>query len=73
MLGRDHNEVHFTIANLALAYQNLGRHTDAEPLLLESLERTGWNKARAARLLGLNRTTLLEMIKKRRIKPPEAR
>jgi sigma-54 specific flagellar transcriptional regulator A len=36
-----------------------------DDLLLQALERTGWNKAQAARLLGLNRTTLLEMIKKR--------
>ena len=36
-----------------------------DDLLLHALERTGWNKAQAARLLGLNRTTLLEMIKKR--------
>jgi DNA-binding NtrC family response regulator len=36
-----------------------------DDLLLQALERTHWNKTQAARLLGLNRTTLLEMIKKR--------
>jgi DNA-binding NtrC family response regulator len=34
-------------------------------LILQALEQTHWNKNRAARLLGLNRTTLLEKIKKK--------
>jgi DNA-binding NtrC family response regulator len=34
-------------------------------LILQALEQTQWNKNRAARLLGLNRTTLLEKIKKK--------
>ena len=34
-------------------------------LILQALERTGWNKKAAARLLGLNRTTLVEKIKKK--------
>ena len=34
-------------------------------LILQALEQTRWNKNRAARLLGLNRTTLLEKIKKK--------
>jgi DNA-binding NtrC family response regulator len=38
-------------------------------LLLQALERTGWNKSRAAALLGLNRTTLLEMLRARGIAP----
>ncbi len=36
-------------------------------LILQALEQTQWNKNRAARLLGLNRTTLLEKIKKKRL------
>jgi len=39
-------------------------------MILQALERTGWNKNRAARLLGLNRTTLVEMIKRKRLAPP---
>ncbi len=35
-------------------------------LIRQALERTGWNKNRAARLLGLNRTTLVEMLKRKR-------
>jgi len=34
-------------------------------LIRQALERTQWNKNRAAQLLGLNRTTLLEKIKKK--------
>jgi len=34
-------------------------------LILQALDRTGWNKNQAARLLGLNRTTLIEKIKKK--------
>lgn len=40
-------------------------------LIEQALEHTHWNKNRAAGLLGLNRTTLIEKIKKRRITPPE--
>jgi DNA-binding NtrC family response regulator len=39
-------------------------------LILQALEQTGWNKNQAAGLLGLNRTTLIEKIKKRGLKPP---
>jgi sigma-54 specific flagellar transcriptional regulator A len=34
-------------------------------LILQALERTGRNKNRAAQLLGLNRTTLVEMLKRK--------
>jgi DNA-binding NtrC family response regulator len=40
-------------------------------LILQALERTQWNKNRAAQLLGLHRTTLLEKIKKRGIEPKD--
>jgi transcriptional regulator with PAS, ATPase and Fis domain len=36
-------------------------------LIRQALERTHWNKKRAAGLLGLNRTTLVEMLKRKRI------
>ncbi len=36
-------------------------------LIRQALDRTGWNKNRAARLLGLNRTTLVEMLKRKRM------
>ncbi len=34
-------------------------------IIRQALEHTKWNKSKAAQLLGLNRTTLLEMIKKK--------
>ena len=36
-------------------------------LIRQALERTGGNKNQAARLLGINRTTLVEMLKRKRI------
>ncbi|MGE0326269.1 MAG: sigma-54 interaction domain-containing protein [Polyangiaceae bacterium] len=41
-------------------------------LLRQALDRTGWNKNRAANLLGLNRTTLVEMLKRKRMARPHA-
>lgn len=40
-------------------------------LILQALEKTGWNRNQAAMLLKLNRTTLVEKIKKKGLKPPE--
>ena len=34
-------------------------------LILEALERTNWVKSKAARLLQINRTTLIEKLKKK--------
>jgi transcriptional regulator with GAF, ATPase, and Fis domain len=36
-------------------------------LIQQALERTGWNKKQAAGLLGINRTTLVEMLKRKGI------
>lgn len=41
-------------------------------LIMQALERTGNNKNQAAKLLGLNRTTLVERIKKRKLAPLNA-
>ena len=41
-------------------------------LIVQALEQTHWNKNRAAQLLGLNRTTLLEKIKKKGLEPQSA-
>ena len=42
-------------------------------LILQALERTHWNKNQAAKLLGMNRTTLLEKIKKKGLSPDQGR
>ena len=39
-------------------------------LILQALERTGWNKNQAARLLDMNRTTLVEKLKKKKLTAP---
>lgn len=39
-------------------------------LILQALEKTGWNRNQAAILLKLNRTTLVEKMKKKGLKPP---
>jgi DNA-binding NtrC family response regulator len=38
-------------------------------LIIQALEKTGWNRNRAAQLLRLNRTTLVEKIKKKGLAP----
>lgn len=40
-------------------------------LILKALEKTRWNKNKAAQLLKMNRTTLVEKIKKRGLQPPQ--
>lgn len=40
-------------------------------LIMKALEKTGWNRNRAAQLLRLNRTTLVEKIKKKGLRPDE--
>ena len=41
-------------------------------ILLKALEKTKWNRRQAASLLKMNRTTLVEKIKKKGLKPPTA-
>jgi DNA-binding NtrC family response regulator len=43
-----------------------------EKMIAEALERTGGNKNRAAELLGLNRTTLVEKLRRKRVATPSA-
>ncbi len=38
-------------------------------LILQALEATGWNKNRAAKLLNLKRTTLVEKIRSKGLAP----
>ena len=52
------------ITDSGLSFQQVVGSFESD-IILGALEHTGWNKSRAAQLLGLNRTTLLEMIKKK--------
>jgi DNA-binding NtrC family response regulator len=62
-----HGEIHLPAEGL-----DLRRTLEAieNTLLQQALDRTGWNKQRAAALLGLNRTTLVEMLKRKRMSRP---
>ena len=40
-------------------------------LILQALIKTGWVKNKAARLLNLNRTTLIEKIKRQNLQRPD--
>ena len=53
--------------NLPQALQEFERR-----LILKALERSNWVKSRAAQLLSLNRTTLIEKMKKQQILSPDA-
>jgi DNA-binding NtrC family response regulator len=55
-------------AQTGAAFHEVVDRFEAE-LILRALEQTHWNKNQAARLLGLNRTTLLEKIKKKGLAP----
>jgi DNA-binding NtrC family response regulator len=41
------------------------------PDILQALVKTGWNKAKAARLLGISRPTLYQLIHLHNLRPPE--
>ena len=62
-----------SLDNLSLPEQGVNLTQFIEQLennfIMQALYRTGNNKNQAARLLGLNRTTLVERIKKRRLVP----
>ncbi|MDG0815318.1 sigma-54-dependent transcriptional regulator [Bdellovibrio svalbardensis] len=49
---------------------NTAVDTFENTLILKALEKTGWNRNQAAALLRLNRTTLVEKIKKKGLTPP---
>jgi DNA-binding NtrC family response regulator len=51
-----------------LSFHQLVDRFEAD-LIRQALEETHWNKNRAAQMLGLNRTTLLEKIKKKGLSP----
>ncbi len=52
------------VSPAGLSFKDVVDRFEAD-LILQALEQTGWNKNRAAQRLGLNRTTLLEKIKKK--------
>lgn len=61
---------HVGIPDEGINLKNLVEGFEKE-LILEALEKTGWVKNKAATLLSLNRTTLVEKLKKLNITNPE--
>jgi DNA-binding NtrC family response regulator len=56
---------------VGLDFNEVIDHVEVD-MILQALERTHWNKNRAAQLLGLNRTTLEGKIRKRGLEPPRS-
>lgn len=63
-------ELSFDIGDLGVDF-NTAVDAYENALILKALEKTGWNRNQAATLLKLNRTTLVEKIKKKGLRPPE--
>ena len=61
--------VHFEIPESGLDF-NTAVDQFENNLILRALEKTNWNRNQAALLLRLNRTTLVEKIKKKGLRPP---
>jgi len=57
------------VSSSGIAYREVVDRFETD-LILQALERTHWNKNKAAQLLGLNRTTLIEKIKKKGLADP---
>jgi sigma-54 specific flagellar transcriptional regulator A len=55
-----------TSINIGLSFREAVENFESE-LIAKALEQTGGNKNKAAELLGLNRTTLVEKIKRRQV------
>jgi DNA-binding NtrC family response regulator len=57
-----------SVPSTGLSFRDVVDDFEAD-LILQALEQTHWNKNQAAKLLGLNRTTLIEKIKKKGLEP----
>ena len=60
---------HMKLPDVGLDFKNVVDKFE-EGLILQALERTKWNKNQAAKLLSLNRTTLVEKLKKKKMLTP---
>ncbi len=60
----DHLPAHFQTSSIVKARVHRYQEGDETQKILQALEKTGWNKAKAARLLGFDRKTLYRKIEK---------
>lgn len=65
-----HSQEKWEVSDLGLDF-NSAVDSYENSLILRALEKTGWNRNQAAILLKLNRTTLVEKMKKKGLRPPE--
>jgi DNA-binding NtrC family response regulator len=65
--GTSRHRFSIEIPSTGIPFNDLVRKFE-DDLILQALEKTRWNKNRAAALLQLNRTTLVEKIKKKQLK-----
>lgn len=72
IITRDHLPPDFEEAttSTALSKANPSNRDEEIPLLLEALKKTSWNKAKAARLLGMSRRTIYRKIESHGIMQP---
>lgn len=70
--GRQMVTVDYTKSNIPETGVDFNTAVDSfeNELILNALNKTGWNRNQAALLLSLNRTTLVEKIKKKGLRPP---
>lgn len=64
------NSVHIELSDDGMDF-NAAVDAFENSLILKALEKTNWNRNQAAQLLRLNRTTLVEKLKKKGLKPQE--
>lgn len=62
---------HFEIPDEGIDFNKLVSDFE-DRILIQALDKAGWVKNQAAKMLNLNRTTLVEKLKKKRITPPES-
>jgi DNA-binding NtrC family response regulator len=60
-----------TLPEDGLDFKEVVNHIEKD-LMIQALDRTGWNKNKASELLKMNRTTLVEKLKKKGIRNPSA-
>ncbi|MBW2621890.1 MAG: sigma-54-dependent Fis family transcriptional regulator, partial [Deltaproteobacteria bacterium] len=63
-------QAHFEIPDEGIDFNKVVSDFE-DRILIQALEKAGWVKNQAAKMLNLNRTTLVEKLKKKKITPPQ--
>jgi DNA-binding NtrC family response regulator len=70
-LSRDEQQLLFEIPEEGISLDHAINEFEKK-LILQALNKTGWIKNKAAQLLNLNRTTLIEKIKRQNLQRPNS-